>query len=185
MDQDREILAQQLGRKPRNLVRVEKRCSAGYPQVITTAPLLEAKSEPGIFPTTYWLTCPELNYRISQLEDKGWIKRLEEKIAADEQLARAVDQAHQRYIQARLELIDEAKLQKLREEFSGQYKVLTESGVGGIVKGKGVKCLHTHYAHYLADKNPVGALVNEILTAEFPALNPEQCSYQCRRGESK
>ena len=185
MNEDLEVLEKQLGRKPRNLVRVEKRCSAGYPQVITTAPLLESDKEPGIFPTTYWLTCPELNYRISQLEDKGWIKKLEQKIAEDEKLAGEVSEAHQRYIQARVELISAEDLQQLEEKFPGQYRVLTESGVGGILNSTGIKCLHTHYAHYLADKNPVGELVNELLVEKFSDLEPADCRYQCERGSVK
>ncbi len=40
----------------------------------------------------------------------------------------------------------------------------------------GIKCLHTHYAHYLVyEDNPVGEIVDELLKDEFGPLDPNDC----------
>ena len=175
--EDKKILEEQLGRPPRNLVKVAKRCQSNYPQVIITAPILKKENgEVGIFPTTFWLSCPQLNYRIGQLETKGLVKEIKKEIGQDENLVTRLNQAHQNYAQARLSLVNDNKLDKLKEDSFGQYKVLKNSGVGGILNFSGLKCLHTHYAHYLVDQiNPVGEKVDKLLAQEYGELDCDDC----------
>ncbi|AGB40145.1 hypothetical protein Halha_0125 [Halobacteroides halobius DSM 5150] len=182
-EKDISVLKKQLGREPRNVVTVSKRCSHNYPQVVVTAPILDKGSNIGIFPTTFWLTCPELNYQISKLEEEGWIKKIQDKINANQQLATALGAAHQDYARYRLNLISEQKLDDLEKNYTGQYLVLKESGVGGILEFDGIKCLHTHYAHYLAtDNNPVGRLVDKLLKNKFDSLKEKDCTTKCEEG---
>jgi hypothetical protein len=54
---DRAIVEKQLGRPPRAFRRVAVRCPFGRPAVVEQTPFDES-GEP--FPTTYWLTCPQL-----------------------------------------------------------------------------------------------------------------------------
>lgn len=174
--EDIKILERQLGRKPRNLVDIIKRCKNGSPQVVVTAPILDKGDSIGIFPTTLWLTCPELNYRIGKLESKGLVQEVQNKILGDEGLAQRLKEAHQDYANYRLSLVKEDRLEGLKENNPGQYKVLKESGVGGILEFEGIKCLHTHFAHYLVDgKNPVGEMVAELLEEEYGEIEPEEC----------
>jgi|AntRauTorckE5430_2_1112549.scaffolds.fasta_scaffold76900_1 hypothetical protein len=49
-------------------------------------------------------------------------------------------------------------------ESAGYQKALLECGVGGVAYASQVKCLHVHYAHYLATgKNLIGEWVSEEL----------------------
>ncbi|MFO7819943.1 MAG: DUF501 domain-containing protein [Halanaerobacter sp.] len=176
LSREKKVLKKQLGRKPRNIVKAPVKCKVGYPQVITTAPILEDS----IFPTTFWLTCPELNYRIAQLEDQGYVTKIKEEIDSSIDLKKQLMEAHQTYADYRVSLMTEKKLAELKDKNEGQYKVIKESGVGGIMDYEGIKCLHTHYAHYLArGDNPVGLLVQELLNAEYDEFNPDECRRKC------
>ncbi|TDX44395.1 DUF501 domain-containing protein [Orenia marismortui] len=181
---DLEILEKQLGRKPRNVVEIATRCKNTNPQVIVTSPILEKKDSVGIFPTTFWLACPELNYRISKLESKGLVQEIQDEILSDEELSRQLEEAHKNYANYRLNLVDKDRLEELKSNNYGQYKVLKDSGVGGILEFDGIKCLHTHYAHYLVDKiNPVGKKVDELLVEEYGTTEIEECCVDCSSSE--
>ena len=179
LSREKRVLKKQLGREPRNIVEIPVKCKAGFPQVITTAPILEDS----IFPTTFWLTCPELNYRIAQLEDQGYVTKIKEEIDSSIDLKKKLMEAHQDYADYRVSLMTEKELTELKEKNEGQHKVIKESGVGGIIDYEGIKCLHTHYAHYLVrGNNPVGLLVQELLNAEYDELNSEECKQKCELG---
>lgn len=161
---DRSIITQQLGRQPRNLVGVAVRCPAGNPRVIVTHPLFYHDGVfPEIFPTLYWLTCPRLVKEISRLEGTGAIEEIQREVFGDPVLRTELGEAHQRYAEQRLALVSDVTLTPLKESYPAQYDVLVHSGVGGIMD-EGIKCLHTHYADYLANgENPVGRLVADRL----------------------
>ncbi|WP_408955206.1 DUF501 domain-containing protein [Natroniella sp. ANB-PHB2] len=175
-----KILTKQLGREPRNVAEIAKQCAAGCPQVIITKPILVKGDSFGIFPTTFWLTCSELNYRIGRLEGEGMVQKVQKKIKSDQKLADKLKQAHQNYAKQRVELADQQLLARLKEENEGQFNVLKRSGVGGIMDFGGIKCLHTHYAHYLVDSiNPVGQIVDDLLQDRFGTLDSKDCSSKC------
>ncbi|MCK8817002.1 DUF501 domain-containing protein [Natroniella sulfidigena] len=179
-----KVLTRQLGREPRNVAEIAKQCVGEHPQVITTKPILIKDDSFGIFPTTFWLTCPELNYRIGRLEGEGMVQKIQQEIKSNQKLATKLKQAHQNYAKQRIELADQQLLARLKEENEGQYNVLKESGVGGIMDFGGIKCLHTHYAHYLVDPiNPVGQLVDDLLQERFTLLDPKECCSKCQGEE--
>src|SRR5215218_908649 len=62
MDDERAIVAAQLGREPRAFRRVVVRCPFGRPAVTEQSPY-DDSGEP--FPTTYYLTCPHLVAAVS------------------------------------------------------------------------------------------------------------------------
>ncbi|MFN2589453.1 MAG: DUF501 domain-containing protein, partial [Actinomycetota bacterium] len=135
----REVAAQ-LGRQPTTPFTVVARCSVGHPLVIKNRPL-DADGNP--FPTLYWLTCPETVKAVSRLESDGWIKRLDRQAEADPDLRVALRRAHEDYARERESL----------HMGSGSW-----GGVGGTIRG--LKCLHAHYAHYVAGgRDPIGAWV--------------------------
>src|SRR5690606_16484167 len=117
----------------------------------------------------YWLTCPMLQAAIGRLESASWIARLREELEADPAAAQELDQAHRRTARMRTAMIPEATLERLRRDFPGQARVLTESGVAGMRDRRdrlAVKCLHAHFADYLATgENPVGRRVWALLTS--------------------
>lgn len=154
------MITGQLGRQPRNLWGVAVRCPAGNPRVIVTHPVFYHDGVfPEIFPTLYWLTCPRLVKEISRLEGSGAIEEIQREIYADPVLKAELMEAHRRYAAGRAALVNDVTLASLREDYPAQYDVLLHSGVGGIMD-EGIKCLHTHYADYLASgANPIGRLV--------------------------
>src|SRR5712691_5917608 len=98
---DAAIVERQLGRPPRALRRVVRRCPFGRPAVTEQAPY-DIHGEP--FPTTYYLTCPHLVAAVSRLEAGRGVERWSARAAEDpelaESLARATDE--QRELRQRL-----------------------------------------------------------------------------------
>ncbi|ADL11657.1 DUF501 domain-containing protein [Acetohalobium arabaticum] len=174
---DYKVITQQLEREPRNLVGIAKWCQEGYPQVLVTYPVLEEKDELKLFPTTYWLSCPKLVEEIFSLESEGLIQQVQEEIMADSNKEQELTAAHRNYAQKRVGLLKDSDLTKLKEEYPGRWKVVSQSGVGGIMEKEGIKCLHTHYADYLVNRhNPVGKIVDELLEDRFLDSSLDGCS---------
>ncbi|NLY51331.1 MAG: DUF501 domain-containing protein [Firmicutes bacterium] len=158
-------IARQLGRLPQGVVDVAKRCLAGHPQVITNYPIRWGSDGPQIFPTLYWLTCPALRRQVGVLETEGWIERLQKRLKSDRPLAEDWQIAHRDYANKRVQLVPKDELAVLSQHYPAQAQALQETGIGGI-RGQGIKCLHTHLADFLADRdrlNPIGGLVVELL----------------------
>ncbi len=130
-----------------------KLCPYGYTQVILSPPIYKEHPMPNIF----WLVCPYLLEKVSHLEEKGKIKKFEEKLQRDPLFLKKYIYAHEEERRIRKKLIDlyfQEEFNKLKEK---EKKVLIESGIGGIKSPFGVKCLHLHLASFLGGiKNPIG-----------------------------
>src|SRR6185369_8105585 len=127
---DRAAVAQQLGREPRGARAVAHRCPCGLPDVVETAPRL-ADGTP--FPTLYYLTCPRAVTGASTLESAGLMREMNERLAADPELAAQYRQAHERYLVRRAEIADVPEI----------------AGVSAGGMPSRVKCLHVHLAQSL------------------------------------
>jgi hypothetical protein len=135
-----------LGRIPQGEFEVAVRDGDGHPIVLLNAPLL-ADGTP--MPTRYWLVGPATVRAVSRLESCGGVRQADAEIDPI-----AVADAHLRYATER----DAA----LPADHIGPRP---SGGVGGTRRG--VKCLHAHYAWFLAGgDDPVGAWVHERLTRE-------------------
>jgi uncharacterized protein len=133
-----------LGRPPQAEFEVVVRTPAGRPAVIRNAPLLDDGTP---MPTRYWLVDPELVLAVSRLEGDGGVRAAEAAVDAEELAA-----VHATYAAER----DAA----LPSEHGGPRP---HGGVGGTRAG--VKCLHAHYAYFLAGgDDPVGRWVEVRLT---------------------
>ena len=154
---DERVIAKQIGRRPRGLLGIERRCPYGYPQVARVYPLVEGKP----FPTLFWLTCPFLTRQIDRLEAEGWIKHLEKLLEKEDALAARFRKAHRAYITERDRLLSPEDRATLEE--AGMLKDLLEKGIGGTADFARVKCLHLHVAHALVRDNPIGERVLEAL----------------------
>lgn len=120
------------------------RCPPGHPLVIRNRPI-DPHGNP--FPTVYWLTCPDTVKAVSKIESEGWIKTLEATAETDADLRIALREAHEAYAKERGHMLAGAE---------------RWGGVGGAARG--VKCLHAHYAHFLAGgADPVGEWVHARL----------------------
>lgn len=128
-----------LGRRPRGEFDVVVRDAAGDPRVVRNAPLLDDSTP---MPTRYWLVGSRDIKRVSQLEADGGVDAAEREI--DPELLAA---AHAAYADER----DTA----MPADHTGPRP---SGGVGGTRRG--VKCLHAHFAAWLAgNDDPVGAWV--------------------------
>lgn len=145
-EQDLRRVGAQLGRPARSVVGVAHRCPCGLPDVVTTAPLLDDGTP---FPTTFYLTCPRAAAAIGTLEASGMMREMTARIAADPELARAQQGAHEDYLRRRAEL--------------GDVPAIAGVSAGGLPNR--VKCLHVLVAHALAAGPGVDPLGDEALAA--------------------
>jgi hypothetical protein len=132
-----------LGRSPRGRFEVVVRDAAGVPSVIRNAPLLDDGTP---MPTRYWLVDRGCARRVGALESDGGVRRAEAEVDPA-----ALAAAHGRYAAER----DAA----VAADWTGPRPT---GGVGGTRRG--VKCLHAHYAWFLAGgDDPVGRWVHDRL----------------------
>ena len=132
-----------LCRPPQADFEVVVRTPAGRPAVIRNAPLLDDGTP---MPTRYWLVDPDLVLAVSRLEGDGGVRAAEAAVDADELAVTHASYAAER---------DAA----LPPAHQGPRP---HGGVGGTRTG--VKCLHAHYAYFLAGgDDPVGRWVEERL----------------------
>ena len=142
-DDDVEAVEALLGRPIRGDFEVVVRHDDGSPLVIRNAPLLDDGTP---MPTRYWLVGERERVLVGRLEADTGVRRAEAAVDPGELVA-----AHARYAAER-----DASLP------DGHQGPRPSGGVGGTRRG--VKCLHAHYAWYLAGgDDPVGRWVDEQL----------------------
>lgn len=142
---DRAMVRQLLGREPLAGFEVVVRDDSGWPVVIRNEALLP-DGRP--MPTRFWLVGKQQSVAVGRLESEGGVRRAESEVDTDELAA-----AHRRYAAER-----DASLP------AGHEGPRPSGGVGGTRLG--VKCLHTHYAYFLAGgDDPVGRWVQSHLDA--------------------
>lgn len=119
------------------------RDETGEPLVIRNAPLLDDGTP---MPTLYWLVGKKACRSVDRLEAAGGVRAAEAAVSAGELAA-----AHLRYAAERDASVPH-----------GWDGPRPSGGVGGTRRG--VKCLHAHYAYWLAGgDDPVGRWVAERL----------------------
>ncbi len=149
---DDDLVAELLGRRPQGDYHVVVRRADGNPVVIANAPLLYSGRP---MPTRYWLIDKALNKAIGTLESTGAVDRVEAEIPVD-----VLNAAHAAYAAERDALVP--------ADHDGPVPY---GGVGGTRIG--VKCLHAHYAYFLAGgDDPVGAWVDVQLAEAGAAFRP-------------
>jgi hypothetical protein len=145
---DDEAVAALLGRRPQGGYEVVVRAPDGAPMVIRNRPLLDDGTP---MPTRYWLVDPVIRSAVGRLEADQGVRRAEAELDPA-----AIADAHRRYALER-----DAALP------AGHAGPRPSGGVGGTRQG--VKCLHAHYAWFLAGgDDPVGSWVHERLPAHLP-----------------
>jgi len=140
---DRSRVAELLGREPMGEFEVVVRRSNGDPVVLRNAPLLPDGTP---MPTLYWLCDPSLRSAIGTIESDGGVRNAEVELGLE-----AISKAHHSYAAERERAIP-----------VGHLGPAPYGGVGGTRVG--VKCLHAHYAHWLAGgDDPVGNWTHQQL----------------------
>jgi hypothetical protein len=143
---DLGVVAAQLGRDARGVLRVAHRCPCGNPDVVETAPRLPDGTP---FPTFWYLTCPKAAGAVGTLEAEGMMREMTDRLAGDESLRAAYRRAHERYL-ARRDAVE------LVPEIAG-------ISAGGMPHR--VKCLHVLVAQSLAEGPGANPLGDEALAA--------------------
>ena len=128
-----------LGRLPDCDYDIVARDRAGNPTVIRNMPVMRDGTP---MPTLYWLVGKHERIAVSRIETVGGVRAAERAIDASE-----IADAHARYARERDALMP-----------ADHVGPRPSGGVGGTRIG--VKCLHAHYAWYLAGgDDPVGRWV--------------------------
>ncbi len=155
--EDLAVVTAQLGREPRGVVGIGARCVCGRPTVVRTAPRLPDGTP---FPTTFYLTHPVAVAVVSTLEAQGLMRELNERLAADPELAAAHRRAHEDYLARRAELGDDVA------EIAG-------ISAGGMPDR--VKCLHVLVGHSLAVGPGINLIGDEVLELLRDRWSPTVC----------
>jgi hypothetical protein len=161
-EDDRAVVARQLGRAPRAFRRVAVRCPWGRPAV-TEQTAYDDRGEP--FPTTYWLTCRHLVAAVSRLEAAGGVERWSAAVESDAALRESLERATERQRAVRRELAAG------RTGADGGASL--ELGIGGSGNPAQLKCLHAHVAFALA--NPGYVLGERVLAEIEPRWPTDRC----------
>jgi hypothetical protein len=136
---DVDAVRERIGREPMAAFEVVVRDASGAPVVVRNEPLARDGTP---MPTRFWLVDPAICARVGRLEGDGGVRAAEAAVAADDLAA-----AHERYAAERDVAVP-----------AGHTGPRPSGGVGGTRRG--VKCLHAHYAWYLAGgDDPVGRWV--------------------------
>jgi hypothetical protein len=148
-----------LGRPPQGAFEVVRRDEDGEPVVIRNAPFLDDGTP---MPTRYWLVGAREVLAVSRLEAAGGVARAQAEVDPD-----ALAAAHGRYAAER-----DASVAA-----SGVTGPAPSGGVGGTAQG--VKCLHAHYAWFLAGgDDPVGRWVERQLAVRLDVeVGPTSTSF--------
>lgn len=140
---DRERITELLGREPMGAYEIVVRRCDGDPVVLRNHPLLPDGTP---MPTRYWLCDPDIRSAIGTIESEGGVDEVEAELGLE-----LIARAHVAYADER----DRA----MPIDHEGPAP---SGGVGGTRVG--VKCLHAHYAHWLAGgDDPVGAWTHRRL----------------------
>ena len=140
LDVDAAAVRELLGREPRAQFEVAVRADDGSPTVIRNAPFTRDGTP---MPTRYWLVDRALDQGVARLEADGGVRAAEADVDPV-----ALAAAHRAYAAEREAAIPAAH--------AGPKPF---GGVGGTRRG--VKCLHAHYAYWLAGgADPVGEWVD-------------------------
>jgi uncharacterized protein len=166
---DEEIVARQLGRRPRAFRRVVARCPFGLPAVTEQAPY-DRDGNP--FPTTYYVTCPQLVAAIARIEAAGGVERWSQAAEDDAVLAGSLERATE-------------EQRALRRELAAGHVgrdggVSLGLGIGGAASPRNLKCLHAHAAFALA--RPGYVLGERILEELDPLWPPDRCCSELLSG---
>lgn len=134
---------------------------------------IDSKANPLVepFPTMYWVTHPRFRALISKLElsadessdgGGGSIKQFEDRLQKESESLDSMKRAHGHYGQERYDLITKEDW-KFIQDRKWEVAFSPARGVAGIRNPSGIKCLHSHTAHYWSGckDNVVGQWTSE------------------------
>jgi hypothetical protein len=161
-DDDIAAVQRQLGRYPRGMVAVGRRCDVcGTPLVTVTRPLVDGKVP---FPTTFYLCGTAAVRAASRLEAQGVMAQYSQLVHDDAKVSAAYHRAHRLYLAFR---------HALAVRLGDTEEHIESVSAGGLPTR--VKCLHALIGQSLVmgpDANPIGDMALERMKDEF---SPSVC----------
>ena len=113
------------------------------------------------FPTTYYVTCPQLVAAIARIEAAGGVERWSRAAREDPELAASLARATEEQRVIRHDLAGSAG--------ASDGGASLDLGIGGSRSPGNLKCLHAHAAYALARP---GYVLGERILDELPGLWP-------------
>lgn len=150
------LVAQQLGRAPQGLEAVVV-WRLDRPAVVQVAPIVRSRP----FPTTFWLTDPQLNLALDRIEAGGAIADMQAEVDKDPWIASKMAADHKAHQILRRRLWSTEQTRAVEE--SGFAEVFDERGIGGIQSDDRIRCLHTWMASHLVVRNVIGGMTESLL----------------------
>lgn len=177
---DCRILRKQLHSDDLFIKGIIERCGYGYPRIVLLDPVRRDKGKKSLnfqaISNLMWLTCPYLNEKIHEIENRGIIKKISDLLKDDMFCREIMRHAHANFYFLRnavySKYVDKDDRKKPMEIF--------ERGIGGIKDLTAIKCLHIHFCHYRVYKyNIAGDITNRMLDGKI------DCKENlCKRGLS-
>jgi uncharacterized protein len=169
---DVEHICNSLGYCPLNLYDIGAKNAKGNPVIAVLYPLNRNEEVKGRyckeylpFPTMMWMTCPDLKKSISRLEDQGLIDEFQKRLDESEEARGKMKNAHELYAAERWGILSDED-RDLVVQMPKWEVALRVNGIAGMRDFTRVKCLHCHYAHFLARPtagNVLGEWTHEAL----------------------
>ncbi len=163
-DKDIRVVRWQLGTGDVNMGGVLDRCAYGYPRIMLLNPRIEAEGKKKVnyeaISNLLWLTCPYLNEKIHQLEDRGYIEKITGLITSDIDFRARMSNAHAHFYFLRKTVY----ISNFKKEEPVNNLKLFNTGIAGIRDTGSLKCLHAQFCHYrICDENLAGYVVTRLL----------------------
>jgi len=157
---DEQVLRWQLKGTTDAVAGIFEKCDYGFPQIVLLSPKAGSMVDYQSLSNILWLTCPYLNDEIHELENKGYIAKIETFINTDEVLKREMLKAHSHFYFFRKSVYEKY----IHKEIEDEYLHVMKRGIGGLQEPVHLKCLHLHYAHYrICESNIAGRIVYHLL----------------------
>lgn len=168
---DIEVIKKQLNTKYVNMLGIGSRCKYNFPQILILNPIkdkLKGELNHTGLANPLWLSCPYLAQKIHDLEQEGYIKKIQDFIGTDRKFKTMMEDAHAHFYFFRKQLFYNV----MGKSYPEPYIKFFNRGIGGISDVRFVKCLHLHYCHFrLHDKNLIGRMTNRLLRNDFSCDN--------------
>lgn len=177
LEEAARLVEAQLGYSVTNLVGIAAWTRDGMPAVIETYPLRRNHHRTPVepFPTLFWLSDRRLSAAVSAVEARGGITQARAEMRARQSHLHDLSLVHARYKRRRWALLNEDD--RMLVESRGWVDKIGSVGVAGLRDHTDVKCLHAHYANFLADMrdqvqpvNPLGKWVHDRLPLDIQEL---------------
>lgn len=167
LDTDIEIIKKQLKTKYVNIYGIAARCKYNYPKIIVLNPIKDAVKKEidhtGLA-NPLWLSCPYLAQKIHDIEQEGYVKKIQSFIKTDRKFLTMMKDSHAHFYFFRKQLYYNVTGETYPESFIKFFN----RGIGGIADVRFVKCLHLHYCHYkIYSGNLAGQMTDRLLQNEL------------------